>query len=112
MTGDLRINTDQLDEHRCHVAHVGQEIQMARDASVQVGVGDGAFGVLCSPFLVPPLSLVEGQARDALSSASSALDRLCSQLGITVEDFTAHEDELTRSFNNEVSVWGKRGRRG
>lgn len=34
MTGDLRINTDQLDEHRCHVAHVGQGIQMARDASV------------------------------------------------------------------------------
>lgn len=65
MTGDLRINTDQLDEHRCHVAHVGQGIQMARDASVQVGVGDGAFGVLCSPFLVPPLSLVEGQARRA-----------------------------------------------
>ena len=107
---DLEIRTDELSQHKAHVAQVASAVDLAKQASYEAGIGGTAFGLLCTPMLLPPLLIMESAARRTMQSATDALERTSRQLGLTTEDFNSQEADLTRGFKAEVNVWGKRGR--
>mgnify|MGYP002624138253 CR=1 FL=1 len=71
---EIDIITDGLRAHARRVEEVGDQISNARSAAGQVSMQADAYGVLCSPILVPVLGLLEGAGILAMTAAASAMD--------------------------------------
>lgn len=70
----IDIVTEGLRRHAGRVEEVGDQVSNARSAAGQVSMQADAYGLLCSPILVPVLGVLEGAGILAMTAAASALD--------------------------------------
>lgn len=70
----LDIDTDEVRRHADKLEIVRDRVDDARGAAGQVSMEGEAYGILCSPFLVPVLASLEQPAIAAMLSAATALD--------------------------------------
>jgi hypothetical protein len=94
---DIRIVTDGLRKHAGRVEGVSQELDVARSAAAQVSMQGEAYGVLCSPVLVPILGALEAAGIAAISAAAVAVDATAMALRTTASGLDA-ADGLSRNL--------------
>jgi len=70
---------DVLREHARRVEQLGDDVAEAASAVRSLGLGDGAFGLLCS-FLVTPAVMITSAAAGMIADSEALLQRTGSQL--------------------------------
>ena len=71
---DVDVMVSEIRAHAGRVEEVGNHIDTARSAAGQVSMNAEAYGVLCSPLLVPILGLLEGAGIAGIAASAAAVD--------------------------------------
>jgi hypothetical protein len=86
---------DTLSSHAGKVADVSTMISEANAAGQQVGLGGvQAYGLLCSPVIIPILQAFQGDSDDLLKSASDLAGALADGIKKTITDYTNIEQQI------------------
>jgi hypothetical protein len=86
---------DTLSSHAGKVADVSTMISEANAAGQQVGLGGvQAYGLLCSPVIIPILQAFQGDSDDLLRSASDLAGALADGIKKTITDYTNIEQQI------------------
>ncbi|GLZ43603.1 ESX-1 secretion-associated protein [Actinokineospora sp. NBRC 105648] len=89
-----------LSAHAGQVAGVAEGIREANTAGQQVGLGGvQAYGLLCSPLVIPALQVFQGQVDDLLQSASDLAGALSDGITRTITDYEDLERQLQTHFD-------------
>src|SRR4051794_24553326 len=84
-----------LSNHAGQVADVSTMINEANQAGQQVGLGGvEAYGLLCSPLIIPALQMFEGNADDLLRNAAELAGALSDGIKRTITDYTDLEQRI------------------
>ncbi|SMD24918.1 hypothetical protein [Kibdelosporangium aridum] len=91
-----------LSTHAGKVAGVADMIREANTAGQQVGLGGvGAYGVLCSPLMIPALQAFQGDMDDLLQSSSDLAGALADGIKRAITDYTGVEQQI-KAQNDEL----------
>lgn len=86
---------ETLSSHAGKVADVSTMISEANAAGQQVGLGGvQAYGLLCSPVIIPILQAFQGDSDDLLKSASDLAGALADGIKKTITDYTNIEQQI------------------
>ncbi|SDI19134.1 hypothetical protein SAMN05192558_101219 [Actinokineospora alba] len=93
-----------LSAHAGKVAGVADGIREANTAGGQVGLGGvEAYGLLCSPLMIPALQVFQGDMDELLRSASDLAGGLSDGIKQTITDY----DELERRLKAHYDSFGE-----
>ncbi len=101
---DLSVAPDAWRSARTNVDAAASTVDTARDAGSQA-LPDGAFGLMCSPLLLPAYSMVAGVAEQLLSSVANGLRETETNLGLAVANFENTEQEVADTFKQLTRSW-------
>ena len=88
-----------LSAHAGKVAGVAEGIREASEAGNRVGLGGvEAYGLLCSPLVIPALRAFQGNADDLLRSAADLASALSAGVSRTITDYDDLERRLAAHF--------------
>ena len=96
MTFDL--DTAQLRAAGREARAVADRVDAARQASGAALPGN-AFGLMCSPLLLPAYTVVQSVADALLAAAGSALERGAADLDLVAADFDAVDARQASGFD-------------
>ncbi|SER92985.1 hypothetical protein [Actinokineospora terrae] len=101
MTAGYEIeDTASLSTHAGRLAAVADGIRDADSAAAQVGLGGvEAYGLLCSPLVIPALQVFQGHMDDLLKSASDLAGALSEGISRTVTDYDELERRLAAHYD-------------
>ncbi|OLR93846.1 type VII secretion target [Actinokineospora bangkokensis] len=92
-----------LSSHASKVASVSAGVREAAAAGDQVGLGGvEAYGLLCSPLLIPALQAFQGNSDDMLRSAAD----LAEALAAGVKQSTTNYEDLERDLQEHFDTYG------
>ena len=84
-----------LSTHAGKVAGVSDMINGAKNAGNQVGMGGvEAYGLLCSPLMIPALQLFQGDMDELLNSAAELAGALSDGIKRTITDYSDIEHKV------------------
>lgn len=88
------VDLEQLDRHAQQVGDVAHMVSGAHGAGQQVGLGGiEAYGLLCSPLMIPALQMFQGDMDELLKSAADLADAISEGLKTNSMDY-AHIERL------------------
>ncbi|WP_018684157.1 hypothetical protein [Actinokineospora enzanensis] len=88
-----------LSAHVGRVAHVSDMINEANTAGQQVGLGGvDAYGLLCSPLMIPALQMYAGNTDDLLKGAAELAAALSDGIKRTITDYDGVEQQLSTEY--------------
>ncbi|MBB6334979.1 type VII secretion target [Schaalia hyovaginalis] len=96
---DIDISTDILRTAAYQADSAASQINTARIAAGQA-LADNAFGLMCSPLLLPLYAPFAAAADAMMSSAASAVSSAAANLRETADDFEDHDDQLVHAFHS------------
>jgi hypothetical protein len=71
---DLDVVISEIQAHAGRVENVSGDVDTARSAASQVSMSGEAYGILCSPLLVPLLGALEEAGVAGIAASASAVD--------------------------------------
>ena len=90
----------ELAAHASKVAGVADGIREAGAAAAEVGLGGvQAYGLLCSPLLIPALQAFQGDSDDMLRSAADLATALSAGISQTIASYDELEQQLQQHFD-------------
>jgi len=95
-----------LAAHAGKVAGVADGMREAGAAGSQVGLGGvAAYGLLCSPLVIPALQAFQGDADELLRSAADLASALSEGISRNIADY----DDLERRLQAHFTTYGESG---
>jgi hypothetical protein len=98
----FRVDPEFLRAHGARVGVLSGEAGLAANAVSSVGLGDGAFGVLCS-FMVVPLSVMDVPATAMCRRVQGVLEQSAGGLRMLADEFESADIAAAKKFD-EVRV--------
>jgi hypothetical protein len=71
---EIDVVVSQIRAHAGRVEDVGSDVDTAQSAASQVSMTSEAYGMLCSPLLVPILGALEGAGIAGIAASAKAVD--------------------------------------
>ncbi|MGW3467257.1 ESX-1 secretion-associated protein [Saccharopolyspora sp. NPDC000995] len=98
MADKMNVVTENLRAHSSRVDAVVDQLNTALDASQQVTMDNGAYGILCQPFAML-LQPVERNGVEALQKATSTMEEIAENIRGAAEDYQAMDDDNSALIN-------------
>ncbi|MER7012396.1 ESX-1 secretion-associated protein [Saccharopolyspora sp. NPDC000359] len=92
MPDEMNVVIENLRTHASKVDTVVDQLNVAVDASQQVKLDNGAYGVLCQPFAAL-IDMVEQKGVDALTKAVEAMEQVAEEVRGAAEDYQSVDDD-------------------
>lgn len=101
MTGPgYDVDSGELHAHAGKVTEVADKVSAANNAGAQVGLGGvEAYGLLCSPIMIPALQMFQGDLDELTKSASDLAQSLADGIKANVTDYQQLEEDLRATFD-------------
>ncbi|MGC5628022.1 type VII secretion target [Georgenia sp. Z1344] len=98
MNDTIDINSDDIRSHASSVDADHSGVQMAADAAGSVNLFDGAFGLMCTPFLPPIISPLTTSVSQAIQSVADEIDGTVIPLRDMATAFDTTDDDASVEF--------------
>ena len=93
MNDVIDVNSDDIRSHASSVDGDQAGVQLAADAAGSVNLFDGAFGLMCTPFLSPILSPITSSVSEAIQAVADEIDGTITPLREMAREFEQTDDE-------------------
>lgn len=95
------VHTDEMRAHAKNVEAVAQQLKVAVDAAHTVSMPSDAYGILCSPLLVPLISALESVGVTTLDTGAAATGATATGIRAMADGYDA-VDQAVHDALNEV----------
>jgi hypothetical protein len=96
---DVDVVVSQIRAHAGRVEDVADHVDTARSAASQVSMAGEAYGMLCSPLLVPILGALEGAGIAGISAGAAAVDGTAMALRTMATSLEVVDDIASNRIN-------------
>ena len=94
------VDPGQLAEHSSEVRQVAKGVEQASEAASEEGIGGvDAYGLICSPILIPALHLFFGDAATLVKSTADLGDAMADGLQSNSDVYADIDGEIHGSLN-------------
>ncbi len=93
---DVDLVTAQIREHAGRVDQQAELIKQAHRAAHEVSMHTDAYGIICSPIIVPLLKFFEGDAVTSIGETATTVESLADLLRVVATN-TDVTDEIARN---------------
>jgi|GEM_PF-548148 len=105
---ELHVDLDMLAQHATRLGAVGDQIRLASDASGQVDLHDGAFGLLCA-FLPLIVNGAEVSTGDAITAGGETSSAAASEVRAMAEAYARVDEGVAARFERLAGGTGGTG---
>lgn len=105
MVDGYGVYPEAMREHAKRVDQIAKDLTGALDAARTVSMFGDAYGILCSPLLVPLISIAEQGGIAALSVGHGAVEATAKGVRIMADTYDMVEDAVTGAMDT-LSQWG------
>ncbi|GAB2740902.1 hypothetical protein GCM10027174_12960 [Salinifilum aidingensis] len=93
------IHTDEMRSHAQRVRGVAERIGTAKDAAGEISLNGGeAYGILCSPVLIPLMGMIETMGSAAIGTSQAAVEGTAAGLEAAAEEYDSVDEEVVASL--------------
>ena len=98
MNDTIDISSDEIRGHASSVSTDQAAVQQAADAAGSVNLWDGAFGLMCTPFLPPIIAPLTSVISSAIASVAEEIDGTVVPLRDMADSFDETDDDSAVEF--------------
>ncbi len=95
---DIDVSLSGIRAGAQQISSIADDVSLASDASIQA-LSPSAFGLLCSPLLLPPYLGVGGAAMGMITSAAERERRIAEDLREMATEYEEADNSIGRTFN-------------
>ncbi|WP_447007486.1 type VII secretion target [Saccharothrix isguenensis] len=110
MTDGFGVHTDAMRQHAGRLDGVVEQIGVAQDAATQATIsGTTAYGILCSPLLLPLMGSIEAMGHAAIGTANTVVSATSESIVAMADTYDAVDGAVEGALSKILEKLGSLG---